>query len=79
MQKLLDGVERAGNKVPHQAVIFLVLIGIVVVLSRLLYLLGTSVSYQVLNPETHKLETATSTVNSLLSLDGIRFMFVSVV
>jgi aminobenzoyl-glutamate transport protein len=79
MQKLLDGVERVGNKVPHPAVIFLVLIGIVVVLSHLLYLLGTSVSYQVLNPETHKLENATATVNSLLSLEGIRFMFVSVV
>jgi aminobenzoyl-glutamate transport protein len=79
MQKLLDAVERVGNKVPHPAVIFLLLIGIVVVLSHLLYLLGTSVSYQVLNPETHKLETATSSVNSLLSLEGIRFMFVSVV
>jgi aminobenzoyl-glutamate transport protein len=79
MQKLLDGVERVGNKVPHPAVIFLVLIGIVVVLSHLLYLLGTSVSYQVLNPETHNLETATSTAKSLLSLEGIRFMFESVV
>jgi aminobenzoyl-glutamate transport protein len=55
------------------------LIGIVVLVSHLLYLLGTSVSYQVLNPETHKLENATSTVNSLLTVDGIRFMFVSVV
>src|SRR5215831_18313988 len=45
MQKLLDGVERVGNKVPHPAVIFLMLIGIVVVLSQLLYLLGTSVTY----------------------------------
>ena len=79
MQRLLDGVERVGNKVPHPAVIFVLLIGIVVVMSHILYLLGTSVSYQVLNPETHKLENATATVNSLLTLDGIRFMFVSVI
>ena len=32
MQRLLDAVEVAGNKVPHPAIIFLVLIGIVVVL-----------------------------------------------
>ncbi len=56
MQKLLDMVERVGNKVPHPAMIFLLLIGLVVVLSHILYLLGTSVSYQVLNPETHKVE-----------------------
>jgi len=33
MQKFLDVVERVGNKVPHPAVIFLILIAIVVVLS----------------------------------------------
>ena len=79
MQKMLDMVERVGNKVPHPAMIFLLLIGLVVVLSHILYLLGTSVSYQVLNPETHKVEDATATVNSLLTVAGIRFMFVSVI
>ena len=33
MQRLLDGVERVGNMVPHPVVIFLILIGIVIVLS----------------------------------------------
>ena len=56
MQKVLDGVERVGNKVPHPAVIFLILIGIVIVLSHILYLLGAGVTYQVINPETHKVE-----------------------
>jgi aminobenzoyl-glutamate transport protein len=79
MERLLDGVERVGNKVPHPVVIFVLLIGIVVALSHVLYLLGTTVSYQVLNVETHKVEDATSSVNSLLTLAGIRFMFVSVV
>jgi len=79
MEKLLDAVERVGNKVPHPAVIFVLLIGIVVLVSHVLYLLGTTVSYQILNPETHKLENATSTVNSLLTVAGIRFMFTSVV
>ena len=79
LRKLLDGVERVGNKVPHPAVIFFILAGLVILLSHLLYLLGTTVSYEVVNPETHKVETATATVNSLLSADGIRFMMTSMV
>jgi aminobenzoyl-glutamate transport protein len=79
LQKLLDGVERVGNKVPHPAVIFFILAALVILLSHLLYLLGTSVTYEVVNPQTHKVETATATVNSLLSADGIRFMLTSMV
>jgi aminobenzoyl-glutamate transport protein len=58
MQKFLDVVEKIGNKVPHPAVIFLMLIAIVVVLSQILHMLGTGISYEFINPETHKLETA---------------------
>ena len=79
MQRLLDAVEVAGNKVPHPAIIFLALIAIVVVLSHLLYLMGTSVTYQVVNPDTDQVEQATSTARSLLTADGVRFMFTSVV
>ena len=79
MQKFLDAVERFGNKVPHPVVIFVILIGIVIVLSQLLYMLGTSVSYQVVNLETHKVEHATATVRGLLTVDGIRFMFTGIV
>ena len=79
LQKLLDGVETVGNKVPHPAVIFFILAGIIILLSHVLYLLGTTVSYEVVNPQTHKVEAATATVNSLLSGDGIRFMLTSMV
>jgi p-aminobenzoyl-glutamate transporter AbgT len=30
LQKLLDGVERVGNKVPHPAVIFFILLALVI-------------------------------------------------
>jgi aminobenzoyl-glutamate transport protein len=79
LQKLLDGVERVGNKVPHPAVIFFILSGLVIVLSHLFYLLGTSVDYEVVNPQTHQVDHATATVSSLLSGDGIRFMLTSMV
>jgi aminobenzoyl-glutamate transport protein len=79
MQKLLDVVEVTGNRVPHPAIIFLMLIGAVVVLSHVLYLLGTTVAYQVINPDTHEIEHASATARSLLTVNGIRFMFTSVV
>src|SRR5215469_1007240 len=79
VQKLLDGVETIGNKVPDPAVIFFILSGLVIVLSHLFYLLGTSVAYEVVNPQTHQVEHATATVKSLLSADGIRFILTSMV
>ena len=51
------------------------IIAIVIVLSQILHMLGTSITYQVLNPETHKLDTATTAAKSLLTADGIRFMY----
>src|SRR5262245_41291970 len=79
LQKLLDAIERVGNKVPHPAVLFLLLISIVVLLSQLFGWLGTSASYQRINPETHEVEQATTSVRSLLRGDGIRFICTSVV
>ena len=39
--------------------------------------MGTTVTYEVVDPQTHKVETAT--VNSLLGGDGIRLMLTSMV
>jgi len=79
MQRFLDIVERVGNMVPHPVLIFLMLIGLVIVLSHLLHLSGVSVSYEVLNVDTHQLEPATTTARSLLTLDGIRFIYSSLI
>ena len=75
----LDAIERIGNKVPHPAVIFLILLAAVVVLSHVLYLLGTSVTYQTFDLETDLLVSNTVAVNSLLTADGIRFLFTSMI
>jgi aminobenzoyl-glutamate transport protein len=79
MQKLLDAVERAGNRVPHPVMIFVYLIGFIVVLSTLLSLLGVEVRYQAYNPATGDIEPATTAARSLLTAEGIRFMFAGVV
>ena len=108
MQKVLDVVEKVGNRVPHPAIIFLLLIAIVVVLSAVLELTGTRHSYEVIVPatreietgaapdaappdtgttvtyqaieaESHSIETRTVSVRSLLTAEGIRFIYSSLI
>lgn len=96
LQRVLDAVERAGNRVPHPVIIFLVLIGLLIVASHVFALAGTSVTfeqaavseqvepsgealvgdepYQSAEPE---VEEVTVEAQSLLSADGIRFIFTS--
>lgn len=96
LQRVLDAVERAGNRVPHPVIIFLVLIGLLIVASHAFALAGTSVTfeqaavseqvepsgealvgdepYQAAEPE---VEEVTVEAQSLLSADGIRFIFTS--
>jgi aminobenzoyl-glutamate transport protein len=50
MQKLLDGIEAAGNKVPHPVMMFLYLIIGVAALSTVLDLAGVSVTEEVVRP-----------------------------
>jgi len=107
MQKFLDIVEKVGNKVPHPAVIFLMLVAGVVVLSHLMHMIGINVTYDVMVPKMQgspievldpmyagmgtpygyksidelsiEIETRTTAARSLLTADGIRFMYTSVI
>ncbi|WP_153394119.1 AbgT family transporter [Ornithinicoccus halotolerans] len=64
MFRMLDMIERAGNRIPHPFWLFLILGGIVLVLSLVLSLLDVSVA----SPN----ENETIAVVNLLSVDGIR-------
>ncbi len=107
MQKFLAVVERVGNKVPHPAVIFLLLLGAVVLLSQVLHMAGTTVTYDVIVPDSPPkiveindpmyygmggpigyesideqkitIETRTATARSLLTVEGLRFMYTSLI
>ncbi|MGH9118052.1 MAG: AbgT family transporter [Acidimicrobiales bacterium] len=46
-QRMLDGIEKVGNKVPHPAMIFLGLCVLVIVLSSILAAFDISVTYDV--------------------------------
>ncbi len=73
----LGVVERVGNAVPHPAIIFFYLIAIIIVLSVIFGLLGTSVTYEGYDERLGEIVEQTSAVRSLLSPDGIRFMVTS--
>ncbi|WP_432875590.1 AbgT family transporter [Kribbella sp. CA-245084] len=105
MQRVLDGIERVGNKVPHPALIFLALIVLVIALSAILSWAGTSVTTEVAEPATvqvapdyeggtsvagsdtppapaipeYTVKHETITAESLLTGDGIRFIFTTAV
>lgn len=106
MQKMLDGIERVGNKVPHPVLMFLYLIAFIIVLSHILYMLGVSVTSEVAVPvpvevrpnyyedssaasvtgggevlydQQFEIQEETIPIRSLLTVEGIRFMFTSFV
>jgi aminobenzoyl-glutamate transport protein len=109
MDRMLDGIEKAGNKVPHPVLMFLYLIIFVILLSVVLAAFDVSVTEEVAvpgpsaaiaevedqlggsvvvyDPETfyeieipeYVVQEQTFEVNSLLSIDGLRYLFSSFV
>ncbi len=106
LQKMLDGIERVGNKVPHPVLMFLYLIAFIIVLSHVLYTMGVSVTSEVAVPvaaqvtpgfyedstaasvvggaavlydEKFEIQQETIPIRSLLTMEGIRFIFTSFV
>ncbi len=93
-QRALAYVERAGNKVPHPAILFIGLCLGVIVLSQILDWLNVSVTSEVVTgtdaavdgsqdgltaPDDYAVETETFAIKGLLTGEGIRFMFTSFV
>jgi aminobenzoyl-glutamate transport protein len=107
-ERLLDGIERTGNKVPHPVIMFLYLIIFIAVLSAILAAFDVSVTENVAVPgpsaeieaiegtlggsivaydeygdpleiPDYTIEEQTFAVQSLLSIDGIRFILSSFV
>jgi aminobenzoyl-glutamate transport protein len=106
MQKMLGGIEKVGNKVPHPVMMFLYLIALVMVLSVILDALNVGITEEILVPtepptveldalpagsteltevvmdnysEEFDIETVRVEIQSLLKVDGLRFIFTSFV
>ena len=77
--RILGGIERAGNRLPHPITLFaLFTLGIILV-SALCALLGVSATGELINSKTLELETQTVTAVSLLSKEGVVYMLTSMV
>jgi aminobenzoyl-glutamate transport protein len=56
MARILEGIERVGNKVPHPAMLFLALCIGVIVMSQLMAWAGVGATYQVVKPPAQSVE-----------------------
>lgn len=77
--RLLNFIEEKGNKLPDPVTIFIVFTLLVIGISHVLYVMGTSVSFEGVNNDTGKVETLTVKAVSLLVPEGIAYMFSNVV
>jgi len=73
IQRLLDGIELAGNKLPHPAVLFIIFALLTIAVSHIFYLTGAHVTFQ------QGARTVVVEANSLLTREGIAWMFTSAV
>ena len=76
---VLGAIERVGNKLPHPGTIFVILCAVIIVVSAIMAKLGVSVTYTGLDRSTMEIKEMTATVVSLLTPEGIRYMFTSAV
>ena len=76
---VLGAIERIGNKLPHPGTIFVILCSIIIVVSAIMAKMGVSVTYTGLDRSTMEIKEMTASVVSLLTPEGIRYMFTSAV
>lgn len=70
-QKMLDGIERAGNKVPHPVIIFVYLIVGVIILSAVLAFFNVGITEQVLVPAPKEVEVGLSPAGGTYAPIGV--------
>ncbi len=78
---LLNLIERVGNKLPHPGMLFLIMSLIVMGLSAVGAFLGWSVTYEglVKVDDVYQVQEVTAGAKSLLSVEGIQYIFSSLV
>ena len=76
---LLGTVEKIGNILPHPTTLFVIFCAIIMVVSHITYKLGVSVTYEGIDIASGELKELTVSVVSLLTPEGIRYMFTSAI
>ena len=75
LDRALDFIERAGNRLPHPVTLFVIIATVVVIVSAIMSSMGTSVVLERMDSSTNEVSAVTVEARSLLDADGIRFMF----
>ena len=78
-QRFLNGVEVVGNKLPHPAILFAVFALITMAISHIAYLTGINVTLQSVNVDTNEITDSTVSAVSLLTREGIAYIFTNAV
>lgn len=76
---ILGYVEKIGNILPHPTTLFIILCAIIAIISHIAYKAGVAVNYEGIDVASGELKELTVSVVSLLSPDGIRYMFTSAI
>lgn len=76
---ILGTVEKIGNVLPHPTTLFVILCAIIMVVSHIAYKLGVSVTYEGIDVASGELKELTVSTVSLLTPEGIRYMFTSAI
>lgn len=76
---ILGTVEKIGNILPHPTTLFVILCAIIMVVSHIAYKIGVSVTYEGIDVASGELKELTVGVVSLLTPEGIRYVFTSAI
>ena len=79
LQKSLDFIELAGNKLPDPVTLFAIFCLVIAIISAIAESMGLSVTADIINRTTGELETQTVTAVSLLNAEGFKYMLESAV
>ncbi|WP_270749396.1 AbgT family transporter [Fusobacterium hominis] len=79
LDKFLNFVEIAGNKLPHPVAMFFGFFVITIILSYVLSKMGVAVTYSEISKSTGEVIKKTTTVQNLITTAGIRGIFTSAV
>lgn len=77
--RVLNGIERVGNRLPHPITLFAIFTLAIIFISALCAWLGVSATGEIIDPQTLEHKEQTVTAISLLNKDGIVYMLTSAV
>ena len=79
VNKSLDIIEIGGNRLPHPVTLFFLFCVAIIIISGITSKMGVSVTYEALNRTTGNFEETTVKVRSLMTGEGLRYIFNSMI